>query len=127
MPTYQLQQVKSQSAGVRDRVGRALWAPMFHLLRRVPATRPWFWKQFYNRGAAQMADQSCVFMNWGYVNAEASSVGAEDSPELLERVSAALYDRALEGVQVEGRSVVEVAAVVVEAVRISRAHAARRA
>jgi SAM-dependent methyltransferase len=109
LTSFQTQPVNASHASVRDRIGKALWAPMFHLLRQVPATRPWFWKQFYNRGAAQISDRSCTFMNWGYMNGdEASGAGGEDSPELLERVSAALYDRALEGVQVEGRSVIEV-------------------
>jgi ubiquinone/menaquinone biosynthesis C-methylase UbiE len=92
---------------MRDGVGRALWAPMFHLLRRVPATRPWFWRQFYNRGAAQIADERCTFMNWGYLTGELSNQGNEDPPDLLERASAALYDRALEDIQLEGRSVLE--------------------
>lgn len=109
MTSHQLEQGNDLPDGPRDRVGQALWAPMLKLLRRVPATRPWFWKQFYNRGAAQIADPNCTFMNWGYLNPDdASADDFEDSPDLLERVSAALYDRALEGIEISGRSVVEV-------------------
>jgi len=100
---------------IRYRVGQALCAVTFQLLQRVPGVRQRFWKVFYNNGAAQIADERCTFVNWGYLKeGEQRAEGAQpgnglaDSADLLERVSTGLYEQALGDIPIDGRSVLEV-------------------
>jgi SAM-dependent methyltransferase len=81
----------------------------------IRAIRRPLWRFFYKRINGQAPDADARFMNLGYVeNASAVADGAKHAADSLQAenvddlVSAQLYNRALDRLELEGRSVVEV-------------------
>ncbi|MAB00663.1 MAG: methyltransferase type 11 [Stappia sp.] len=82
-----------------------------HVLRAVergafPRTRKWAWRGLYNMLSRVWRDDDWRFMNYGYVaEGEAFALDPDEEPE---RPFIGLYHQAVNGLDLEGRDVLEV-------------------